>query len=188
MAVCNRKRDVTNLQIELITNVLKLEKLNVLAVLAVFYVENDVKTFGTMHMKDLFSQFEQKVELTAIKKDILNVTSSNPVDPNAEINLPKKVKAKQIFQQFFSQKEPDKLPLPLSCMNRKEKIVWLTKRILDEQREMPGKMLNNVKYGDPNLVPSFWLNEDWNWLKRIYQILKLIVILVQVIFKTSFLG
>ena len=28
---------------------------------------------------------------------------------------------------------------------------------------MSGKMLNNVKYGDPNLVPSFWLNEDWNW-------------------------
>ena len=67
MAVCNRKRDVTNLQIELITNVLKLEKLNV-PVLAVFYVENDVKTFGTMHMKDLFSQFEQDVVLTAIKK------------------------------------------------------------------------------------------------------------------------
>ena len=26
-------------------------------------------------------------------------------------------------------------------------------------------MFSTVKYGDPNLVPSFWLNEDWDWSK-----------------------
>ena len=48
-------------------------------------------------------------------------------------------------------------------MNKKEKISWITKQILQEQREKSTKKLNFVKYGDSELRPSFWLNEEWEW-------------------------
>ena len=48
-------------------------------------------------------------------------------------------------------------------MNKKEKTAWITKEILKDQRTQAGEIFNTVKYGNQNLKPSFWLNEDWAW-------------------------
>ena len=77
--------------------------------------------------------------------------------------FPEKVRAKQVFQTFSHNQLPGQLPYPLSCMNRKEKITWITKEILRDQREKSGELFHSVKYGDVDLVPSFWPNEEWDW-------------------------
>ena len=41
--------------------------------------------------------------------------------------------------------------------------MWLTKQILREQRERSGSSTAHVKYGDPEFIPSFWLNDQWDW-------------------------
>ena len=71
-----------------------------------------------------------------------------------EENLPERIREKQAFQQFCSNKTPDELPFQLSC---------LTKEILNQQRAKSGNSINNVVYGDPNLMPNFWLSEVWDW-------------------------
>ena len=165
MPGCNRTRDIANLQIQLITTILKLARHDV-PIVAIWYHENIVQTHGTKHLKELVLKLEQEAE-KAIKEDIFNFASPQPDEPLLDVNeanLPEKVQAKQIFQEFYHDKEPDRLTFPLSCMNKKEKIAWLTKQILQEQREMSGNITNIVNYGDPHLMPSFWLNDEWDWM------------------------
>ena len=157
--------DITNLQIQLITTILKLVKHDV-PVVALWYDENDVKMYGTKYLKNFLTNLDQKAIETAIKEDVLNLSSMEPNEPlidMTEENLPERIRAKQAFQQFCSNKTPDELPFPLSCLNKKEKISWLTKEILHQQRAKSGSTINNVVYGDPNLMPNFWLSEEWDW-------------------------
>ena len=162
----NQCRDVANLQIQLISTIMKLAKYD-LPIVALWYTDNDIKMYGTKHLKNFFSKLDQTVIDNAIKEDVLNLGSLQPDEPllsMTEENVPEKVRAKQVFQNFYSGKLPDELPFPLSCMNKKQKIIWLTKQMLQEQREASGEVLFSVKYGDLNLKPSFWLNEEWDWV------------------------
>ena len=165
MPQVNQQRDRANLQIQLITTILKLVKLDT-PVVAVWYHENDLKTFGSKHLKEFISSLDQAALSNAIKSDVLNLGSPEPDEPLNEMtegSIPEKIKAKQIFQQFCSEKDPEKLPFPLSCLNRKEKIAWLTREILQDQREQSGDMFCTVRYGEANLRPSFWPNDEWDW-------------------------
>ena len=166
MPGCNQSRDIINLQVQLLTTILKLSKHDV-PVVAVWYHENNIKVEGSKHLKQFVSSLNEGDLATAIKADVFNFASQESDEPviGAEdnTNIAELVQAKQIFSQFYEGKDPDRLPYPLACMNKKEKIVWLTKEMLQEQREMSGKMTNIVRYGVPGLMPSFWLNDEWNW-------------------------
>ena len=166
MPGANQNRDIVNLQVQLITTILKLARLDV-PIVSVWYHENNVQVHGTKHLKDFIDKLDQEALKTAIKEDVFNFGSLEPNEPLlavSEENIPERIKARQIFQQFYKEKEPEKLPFPLSCMNKKEKITWITKQILQEQREKSGNIHSTVKYGDANLMPSFWLNDEWDWL------------------------
>ena len=166
MPGCNQSRDIINLQVQLLTTILKLSKHDV-PVVAVWYHENNIKVEGSKHLKQFVSSLNEGDLATAIKADVFNFASQESDEPviGAEDNtdIAELVQAKQIFSQFYEGKDPDRLPYPLACMNKKEKIVWLTKEMLQEQREMSGKMTDIVRYGVPGLMPSFWLNDEWDW-------------------------
>ena len=164
MAVNNQCRDVGRLKIQLVTTILKLVKLDV-PIFTLWYTENEVHKYGTKHLMDLVGNIDKISIDTAVKQDVLNMTSPEPDEPllTDDENVPEIIRAKQFFQKFSTNKEPDLLPFPLTCMNKKEKISWITKQILQEQREKSTKKLNFVKYGDSELRPSFWLNEEWEW-------------------------
>ena len=160
----NHSRDVTNLQVQLISTIMKLAKKDI-PVAAVWYHEKEAKIYGTKFLKGLITNLE-KVDLeNAIKLDILNLVSPEPDEPLLELdeNVPDKMRAKTVFQSICQKHVPDCLPFPLSCMNRKEKISWITKEILREQKVKSGETFSTVKYGDENLIPSFWPQEDWDW-------------------------
>ena len=166
MPGCNQTRDIVNLQVQLITTILKLARHDV-PIVAIWYQENSVQIHGTKHMKEFILNLVQGDLEKAIKEDIFNFASPEPDEPLLDVtdeNVPEKVQAKQLLQKFYHGKEPDKLPFPVSCMNKKEKITWVTKQILQEQRELSGNITNIVKYEDPHLMPSFWLNEEWDWM------------------------
>ena len=104
----------------------------------------------------------------AIKNDVLNLATDQVNDDLIEMTdpeIPQRVKAKQALQQMCCDRVPEVLPLPLSCMNKKQKIIWVTREMLHQQRAISGKILNNVVYGDKNLMPNFWLDEEWDWLE-----------------------
>ena len=149
MPSLHQNRDVANLQIQLITTILKLVK-HGMPITALWYYENEVKTYGSKHLKEFTDAIDKAAIDKAIKEDVFHFASPAVTElVETEESIPEKVKAKQVFQQFYSNKEPDELPFPLSCMNKKEKITWLTKQILQEQREKSGEILTQVWRCEP---------------------------------------
>ena len=163
----NYSRDITSLQIQLITTILKLSRHGV-PVLAVWYQQNRIRTQGTKHLKEYFTELDSEAIDKAMEKDIHNFVSPETDEHVIGENIPEKLQAKQIFEKICQdevqdQQHPDILPFPLSCMSKKEKITWLTRQMLKEQRLVSGGISNTVRYGDPDLMPSFWLNDEWDW-------------------------
>ena len=128
----NETRDVNNLQIQLITVVMKLAKHGI-PVAAIWFKDNEVKKYGSKFVKNILTNLDTEVVDNAIKEDMMNLVASEPDEPLFDLtndDLPEKVRAKQVFRDLSCSQLPEELPLPLSCMNKKEKIIWLTKTIL----------------------------------------------------------
>ena len=98
----------------------------------------------------------------SIKTDILNMVSQEPDDPLCDID-PEAIQEQQ-FQSSRAAEDPALLPFPFRCMNKSEKITWITKEILRGQLTKTGKILTKIKYGNLSLRPSFWLEDEWNWM------------------------
>ena len=98
-------------------------------VAAVWYHDKEAKMYGTKFLKGLITNLEKGDVENAIKLDILNLMSPEPDEPLLELTE----NAKTVFQSICQKQDPDCLPFPLSCMNRKEKISWITKEIMREQ-------------------------------------------------------
>ena len=144
---------------------IKLAKLQV-PVVAVWFDDDSIQTHGTKHLKDFINNANQEELVKAMKEDLLKFSDAENAEPLIQFDtssVNEKQKAKQILKDFLQEKTIEKLPVPLSCMGKKEKITWLTKQILRDQRLQSGSMLNYVKYGDRELMPSFWLNDEWRW-------------------------
>ena len=158
----NKSRDVLNLENQLITTILKLLKHNI-PVFAFWFTENEIKQYGTKNLKELIGNVDKLSIDSAVKLDVLNLTSPEPDEPllTLDENIPVRIRAKQFCQPSNPSNEPDVLPFPLNSMNRKQKITWITKQILQEQRNTSKESMSNVNYGDPELQPSFWLDEAW---------------------------
>ena len=153
-------RNVSRLQMQLLTALYKLKELNT-PVAPVLYQDNNTIVEGTKYLKELLTGIKKEDIETAIKKDIFSVNDEQEVTEQNEVeeDITARVKAAQLRHG----KQPDMLHCPLSAMNRKEKISWLTKQMLQEQREMTGSTISTVRYGDPQLKPSFWLDDEWKW-------------------------
>ena len=68
MPGCNQTRDIVNLQVQLITTILKLVRHDV-PIVAIWYQENSVQTHGTKHMKDFILKLVQGDLEKAIEED-----------------------------------------------------------------------------------------------------------------------
>ena len=164
----NFGRDVSRLHIQLISCQLKLAKIG-MPVASIWLHENEPQVHGTRYLKGLLSNIEQEEVDSAIKLDVMNLASPEPDEPllDIESDAPEYNLAKSIFKNSSpnSGPAPDLLPLPLSCMNQREKYTWITKEILKEQQNKSTSSVvsSRVKYGVPDLQPSFWSNEDWEW-------------------------
>ena len=163
----NFLRDAERIQIQLITSLMKMAKLGI-PVVAFWYNENKTQIHGTKYLKNLIKQMDEAAINDAIKLDVFNLSSSDvdeallhPTDDDTVDVI--NVKAKSVFQNIVHKESPDFLPFPLSCMNKQEKMRWITKEMLREQQNKSGKLFQNVKYGDESLRPSFWLQEEWEW-------------------------
>ena len=151
------------LQTKLITTILKLAKLRV-PVSAVWFLEENMRITGTPNLEAYLSQLDQDSLAKAVKEDMKNFAKSDNDEHILVELIPETVQAKQIFKKLLPvSRDMDRLPFPLSMMNRREKVHWLTNEIHREQKEVSGRTSTKVKYGDPNLMPSFWLNEEWDW-------------------------
>ena len=161
----NKSRDVLNLENQLITTILKRLKHNI-PVFAFWFTENEIKQYGTKTLKELIGNVDKLSIDSAVKLDVLNLTSPEPDEPllTLDENIPVRIRAKQFCQPSNPSNEPGVLPFPLNSMNKKQKITWITKQILQEQRNKSKEPMSNVKYGDPALQPSFWLDEEWSWV------------------------
>ena len=159
----NFERDATRCQVQLISSLLRMAKMN-MPVAAVWLHEDKPQVYGTRHLKRLLCDIEQVDVDNAIKLDVLNLSSPDPDEPLLkDQNDAPDHNVAQFRNSSESTSSPDLLPFPLSCMNRKEKFIWMTKEILRDQRRQSEEVTTRVKYGDPNLVPSFWPNEEWDW-------------------------
>ena len=103
MPTNNQCRDVERLQIQLITTILKLVKHDIHAVCALWYTENEVKTYGTKHVKELIVNIDKISLDTALKKYVFNLTSPEPEEPSLtdDGNVPEKVRAQHFPPQYF---------------------------------------------------------------------------------------
>ena len=117
----NNVRDVTNLQVQLISILIKMAKKDI-PVVAVWFNENDSQIYGTRYLKNLISLIEKVDVENAIKLDLLNLASPDPDEPMLEIeeNIPDRSRAKTVYKDISQKSNPDLLPYPLSCMNRSE--------------------------------------------------------------------
>ena len=150
MSYRNRKRDIATLQLQFITTMIKLAKLQV-PVVAVWFDDESIQTHGTKHLKDFINNANQEELVKAMKKDLLKFSDAENAEPLIQFDtssVSEKQKTKQILKDFLQEKTIEKLPVPLSCMGKKEKITWLTKQILRDQRLQSGSTLNYVRYGD----------------------------------------
>ena len=100
----------------------------------------------------------------AIKADIFNMTAQHPDEPLYAV-VPDAISSMQFCQAPKPAEDPAFLPFPLQCMNRKEKIGWVTREMLREQQRMTNKPITKIKYGDPALRQTFWIEDNWNWVK-----------------------
>ena len=151
------------LQTKLITTILKLAKLRV-PVSAVWFLEENMRITGTPNLEAYLYKLDQDSLAKAVKEDMKNFAESDNDEHILVELIPETVQAKQIFKKLLPvSRDMDRLPFPLSMMNRREKVHWLTNEIHREQKEVSGRTSTKVKYGDPNLMPSFWLNEEWDW-------------------------
>ena len=58
-------------------------------------------------------------------------------------------------------KQLKRLPVPLSLMNKKEKMKYVSAQVYQEVREKDDPI--RIVYGHPNCRPSFWPQEVWAW-------------------------
>ena len=115
-----------------------------------------------LHGKQFIDNLDKESMKIACKKDSVDFGNSENVLDEGNETIP--ARAEQAYQEVYSGAKIEMLPYPISCMNKKEKVAWLTKEILREQRERTGRILKSVKYGDVSLKPSFWFSEEWDWL------------------------
>ena len=159
----NFVRDASQLQVQLISIILKMARMDI-PVVAVWFNENKSQVQGTKHLKNMISNIEKVEVENAIKLDFLNLVSPETNESLLETDVnPEQNQAKSMFQNICQKQKPDFLPFPLSCMNKREKISWVTGEILREQQIKSGAVFGHVKYGDQDLIPSFWPNDEWEW-------------------------
>ena len=144
----HKTRDVLKLETQMITTIIKLLKHNV-PVCAVWYKDNEVKNCGSKNLKNVIQLIDKESMDTAVKGDVLNLASQESDEPLLENeNLPENIRQKQFCQSVNTTDEPDLLPFPLPCMNKKEKTAWIMKQILREQCKKTGEQFVHVRYED----------------------------------------
>ena len=110
MPGCNKKRDVANLQTQLVTLVLKLAKHDV-PVVAIWHQGSTYQIQGTKYLKDLVVSIGSSSVDTVIKSDVFNLSSAVPDEPLHDLtegSLPENVRAKQVFLQTCDS-DPERL-------------------------------------------------------------------------------
>ena len=152
----HRARDIANLKVKLLTAILKLESFRI-PVAAVWYHESQVQVEGTESLKKVLDEMKHGDLEKAVKEDMLKFAASEPAETS--VDVPDDVAIRTHAQNLSLAREPERLPYPLSEMNKKDKITWLVKEIRQEQRQRSGTGITTVRYGDPEYKPSFWLNE-----------------------------
>ena len=156
----HRARDIANLKVQLLTAILKLEKFKI-PVAAIWYHENQVQVEGTESLKNVLDEMKHGELEKAIKEDMFKFAASEPTE--SSLVVPDEIPIRTQAHNLSFAREPERLPYPLSAMNKKDKITWLVKEIRQEQRQISGASITTVRYGDPAFKPSFWLNDEWDW-------------------------
>ena len=115
----HRARDTANLKVQMLTAILKLSKFNI-PVAAVWYHENTIQVEGTEALKKLLDDMKDGALERAVKEDVLQFSAPEPADPPCDV--PVDIPVREQAFNLLTATEPEKLPFPLSCMNKKEKL------------------------------------------------------------------
>ena len=104
-------RYIKRLQAQLLRAVSKLGDLNI-PVAIVLYVENKVHVEGTEKLKQFLRNIDENDVENVIKEEIFNFAGHGPSQPQVDV---------EADGERRDQSGPEKLPYPLSALNRKEK-------------------------------------------------------------------
>ena len=159
----NKQRDVKKLQTQLIKTMIKLAEHKV-PVSAVIFSMNEVRTEGTLNLKNVVNTLDKNEINDAIKADVINL--QNPSNDPVLVDIDESHAVRNIlFERQEVENIPELLPFPLMALNKKEKMTYITKEILKEQLVLIKEPLKLVKWGESRLKPSFWPDDFWAWIE-----------------------
>jgi len=158
----SNSRKTDDMLIAHIKSVLRIMKRNI-PIAVLWYQKGQVRKFGPQNLvKWLESQDKTSME-DAMKSDLESLIDGDEplVSGTDDYNDSERILAQNLVRGGHTM-QLKRLPVPLSLMNKKEKIKYLSDQIHQEVREKEGDPIRFV-YGTPNCRPSFWPEDVWGW-------------------------
>ena len=159
------KRKLNTNLVKAIDALTRLQEMNVSYHLVV-HMEGRSQSFGTGNVRKLFDEHKQEFDQALIDDAIelceATLQDETPAEPNAvEVDL--KSLAKEKAYALKHGQGLQRLPYPLSLMNRKEKVSYLRYLISYDRKERLGLDSTRIVAGDVTWEARFWPNEVVKW-------------------------
>ena len=148
-------------QLKLITGVLQLIKKKV-PVMLLWLNQGEMQKIGTRNILDWFDSLDDEVKgdlSSRMVQDIISMNANREVMAENNQNINDAEKAVRILKNMSSLTELPRLPYPLSLMNKRQKIKYLSDRIFEEAKVAGVQVI----YGSKSWKPQFWLDDVWAW-------------------------
>ena len=126
----------------------------------VIHFEGHTQSYGTDHVKEVFERNKEDFE-DALKNDALKLCSDKLDDEVAETENPGNSKGE--VYKLRNGTGLTRLPLPLSLMNRREKVTYLRYLICHDRYLRLGEDSAKIKAGDKTWEARFWPNNFLKW-------------------------
>ena len=148
-------------KLKLIAGVLQLIKKKV-PVMLLWLNQGEMQKIGTRNILDWFDSLDDEVKgdlRSRMVQDIISMNANREVMTENNQNINDAENAVSILKDMSSLTELPRLPYPLSLMNKRQKIKYLSDRIFEEARVAGVQVI----YGSKSWKPQFWLDDVWAW-------------------------
>ena len=159
-----------NAELNFISAGIGLIQQNVPAV-AIWKHNGTVHHVGSCKMSEWFKNLDSETKEnlnTALKGDELNIIENNEPLLNNNPELGDREKAEKIVMSLpmgdnFHPSGLQLLPYPLDLINKREKLKYLSDRMIQEAKTRTSKLTVKIAYGEDESRPSFWIEAFWSW-------------------------
>ena len=157
------KRKLINIFTKILEGLHELKKENVSYYL-VLHMGGKTQYYGTAAVKEVFISDREAIE-QALKNDALALCRDKVDDECVDdINSTNaEAEARDKVYQLMNGEGLQRLPYPLSLMNRKEKLSCVRHLIVYDRYQRGGNDSTKIKAGDRSWEPRFWPNRFLKW-------------------------